>query len=209
MSGSLRAAGSPNGNIFNVLAKENTSLAARRGWVLAGGRSSRMGSDKAFMEIGGRPLALIVAGRLAQVCRSVSIVGDPAAYGPFGLPVVADHFPGRGPLAGIEAALAATDTEWNLIAACDMPALDTAFLETLFGCDADCALPVHPDGKTEPLCAVYHRRILPVIRTALESGVRRVTDALQTLAVRYVPVDSAAPFENLNTPADLRRYLHG
>jgi molybdopterin-guanine dinucleotide biosynthesis protein A len=171
-----------------------------------------MGRDKALLEIGGRPLVLRISEELAKSCASVSIVGDPATYGSLGLPVVADAFPGCGPLAGIEAALAATDAEWNLIAACDMPSIDAGVIETLFAAAADCALPRYPDGRAEPLCSVYRKRCHPAIRRALESGIRKVTDALRLLEdagfhVAYVPVSDPASFANLNTPDDLRRFL--
>ncbi len=175
-----------------------------------------MGTDKALAEVGGRPLALRVAEAVRRTCPRVSIVGDPAKYSHLGLPVIPDSFHGLGPLAGIEAALAATNSDWNLVVACDMPSLDQSLLESLFSMleshpatDPDCVLPVHPDGTVEPLCAVYHRRALPVIRAALESGIRKVTDALRPLAVTYVAAGSAAPYANLNTPEDLRKYLHG
>jgi molybdopterin-guanine dinucleotide biosynthesis protein A len=178
----------------------------RAGWVLAGGKSTRMGSDKALLNLEGAPLILRATGAAAAVCSSVSLVGDPAKYGLLGFPVVADEFAGCGPVAGIEAALHATSADWNLILACDMPALDAPVLELLFTGEADCVLPQYPDGKVEPLCAVYHRRCHPHIRAALEKGVRKVTSALEGLAIRYLPVSSEEPFTNLNTPEDVRRY---
>ncbi len=172
-----------------------------------------MGVDKALAEVGGVPMALRVAEVLGKVCDSVAIVGDPERYSHLGLAVMPDNHPGQGPLAGIEAALASTSADWNLIVACDMPSLDAAYLENLLQILAqkgsDCALPRHPDGKMEPLCAAYHRRSLPSIRAALESGIRKVTDALRPLAVTYVPAGSIESFANLNTPDDLRKYLHG
>ena len=198
-------------NILDILTVSKSNRAA---WILVGGRSSRMGSDKARADSGGRALALRVADKAASVCATVSLVGDPAIYGDMGLPVVADRFPGQGPLGGIEAILTATEIELNLIIACDMPAMDENLLEELFSTDGDCVMPRHDDGKVEPLCAVYQRRCLPVIREALEAGIRKVTDALrlledQGLAIRYIRVSSSAAFANLNTPEDWRRYHHG
>jgi molybdopterin-guanine dinucleotide biosynthesis protein A len=186
----------------------------RAGWVLTGGQSRRMGQDKALIEIKGRPLVLLIADRLRTVCRTVALVGDPARYGSLGLPVVADRFPGFGPLAGIEAALAATTETWNLVVACDMPALDSAVLEQLFGPAADISVPRYESGFVEPLCAVYHRRCHAAILSALEAGTRKITEALEQLAaagftLRYIPVTDPGPFANLNTPEDLRRYKHG
>jgi molybdopterin-guanine dinucleotide biosynthesis protein A len=198
-------------NILDILTSSNSNRAA---WILVGGRSSRMGSDKARADSAGRALALRVADKAAAICSSVSLVGDPAIYGDLGLPVIADRLPGQGPLGGIETILTATEMELNLIIACDMPAIHENLLEELFSTNGDCIVPRHDDGKVEPLCAVYQRRCLPVIREALESGVRKVTDALRSLedhglAIRYIRVSSPSSFANLNTPEDWRRYHHG
>jgi len=172
-----------------------------------------MGTDKALIEVDGQPLVMLAASRLAGLCGTVSIVGDPAKYARFGLPVIPDRFPGEGPLAGIEAALGATKTDWNLIVACDMPALQPGILERLFSTGADCALPEYADHNVEPLCAVYHRRCHTEILTALEQGIRKITDALAHLelnhAITYISVSSAESFANLNTPEELRRYRNG
>lgn len=167
-----------------------------------------MGTDKALLNFSGGPLILHIAEKIG-VFGPAGIVGDPAVYSGFGYPVVPDNFPGAGPLAGIEAVLASTSSEYNLIVACDMPSLDEKILECLFGGEADCTLPRYPDGQIEPLCAVYHRRCHPFIRAALEQGIRKVTDALATVTVRYIAVDCRQSFTNLNTPEDLDQYRHG
>ena len=204
-----------NANILDIPGNSNSNRSA---WILVGGRSSRMGSDKALADSGGRAMALRVADKAAAVCGTVSLVGDPAIYGGLGLPVIADRFPGQGPLAGIEAGLAVSASEPNLFIACDMPAIPETLLEELFAIDSDghgdCVIPRHEDGKVEPLCAVYQRRCHPVIREALEAGIRKVTDALRLLedhglAIRYIRVSSPSSFANLNTPEDWRRYHHG
>lgn len=200
-----------DGTIRGKLANRDNRVGQRAGWVLAGGRSSRMGTDKALLEIDGRPLLLRVADRLSQVCGSVAIIGNPDRYANSGLRVVPDSFPGLGPLAGIEAALAATSAEANLIAACDMPSLDAGNLQALFEAGGDCAIPQHADGKIEPLCAVYQRRCHARVRELLESGIRGVTEALRLLetdgfALRYVQVTARETFANLNTPEDLARF---
>jgi molybdopterin-guanine dinucleotide biosynthesis protein A len=171
-----------------------------------------MGTDKALLELDGTPLIARATAAALEVCGGVSLVGDPAKYGGLGFAVVPDEIQNAGPLAGIEAALRVTAVDWNLILACDMPALDPAILETLFAGiwpDGDCALPANRDGKLEPLCAVYHRRCHDQIRAALRAGVRKITEALTGLAIRYVPVARDDAFTNLNTPEDLRRYRNG
>jgi molybdenum cofactor guanylyltransferase len=211
-----RRNGQLDANISGNLNFPDLTKANRAAWVLVGGRSSRMGADKALAESGGRALALRVADEAATVCESVSLVGDPSIYAELGLPVIADgaDFAGMGPLAGIEAALAATTRDANLILACDIPAVRKNLFEQLFAAGGDCALPRHDNGLVEPLCAVYRRRCRSVIREALEGGIRRVTDGLheltrQGLAIRYVHVSNAASFANLNTPEDWRRYHSG
>jgi len=173
-----------------------------------------MGTDKALIEIGDRPLARRVADEIGRVCGSVSLVGDPARYGNLGRPVIPDRFPGRGPLAGIEAALGKTTAEWNLVVACDMPSLDVSILEELFEAGGDCTVPSYSDGRVEPLCAVFRKRCHAAILEALESGVRKVTEALgrlesKGLCLEYVRVNKADSFANLNTPEDLERFRHG
>lgn len=184
----------------------------RAAWVLVGGRSSRMGTDKAFLNTGKGPLAAQVAAVAAEVCPSVTLVGDPALYASLGLPVVPDNHAGLGPLGGIEAALKTSSAEWNLIVACDMPGLDATLLESLFSAAEtfDCAVPQHPDGRQEPLCAVYSKRCHPAIEAALAAGIRKVTDGLRYgLKVNYVLTDREAAFANWNTPQDIRNHTHG
>ena len=187
----------------------------KAGWILVGGRSTRMGRDKAFLQVDGRALVLRVAETIAPFCDSVTLVGDPAVYSSLGLPVIPDQFPGAGPLAGIEAALRCTTADRNLIVACDMPSLEPSMLAALFAAEGDCAVPEYEDGRLEPLCAVYHRRFHAAVLEALQSGVRAVKDVLRAHlnkerpAVRLIRVSSSAAFANLNTPEDVRKYSHG
>lgn len=177
--------------------------------MLVGGRSRRMGTAKALIEIDHQPLFKRVAAEVGKICGTVSLVGDPGLYGGLGLPVIPDRFPGQGPLAGMEASLQATDVEWNLVVACDMPSLDVSILDALFAAAEgnDGAVPSYSDGRIEPLCAVLHARCHAVILAAVEAGVRKVSDALDRLALRYVPVSSPDSFANLNTPEDLERHV--
>src|SRR6476660_7550396 len=134
-------------------------MKALTAFVLAGGKSTRMGTDKAFLELSGRSL-LTNALELAQsVATEVRIVGDPARFSAFGA-VVQDVYPNRGPLGGIHAALAASDAELNLIIAADLPLLDVRLLKLLIdiagNCDALVTVP-RVAGNYEPLCAVYRK----------------------------------------------------
>lgn len=177
------------------------------GYVLIGGRSSRFGSDKALCTVSGRAMALHVADALRGLTDSVTLVGDPGKYGLLGLPVVPDRFPGAGPLGGIVTALANASSAWILIVACDMPKLSDAPLASLLDPEArsnvQAVLPRTPDGRLQPLCAAYARAALGPLADALQSGTRKVMEAVQTVPWRAVEMEDSAPFVNVNRPSDL------
>ncbi len=189
--------------------------AACAGWVLAGGESSRMGTPKALLEIGGQPLVSRTVGLLAPLCSSVCIVGTPERYRHLGFDVIADERPDFGPLGGILTALAANAAGWNLVVACDLPYLTAEWLRYLLTRAArSSALVVLPESKSgpEPLCAVYHHKAAEAIRAAIHSGVLKVTRALEALAIeRVTPAEIQAfdprgvLFQNLNTREDYQK----
>lgn len=185
------------------------------GFILAGGESSRMGMDKGLLDIDGVPLIVRTARLLDGVDRMVNaatVVGQPETYQRIGLRAIADDWPGCGPLGGIATALRTSDTEWNLIVACDLPYLTREWLQFLAlrarESMADAVVPMSERGA-EPLCAMYHSRCEPAIRGALEQGTRKVTEGLVRLRVEYLePTEwkcfdsDALLFKNMNTPAD-------
>ena len=182
------------------------------GFVLAGGESSRMGRDKAMLEIAGVSLIARAAGLLQSVTGEPKVVASSTLYSSLGFPIVADDWPGCGPLGGIATALRVSNTPWNLIVACDLPYLTKAWLDFLIEralkSTADAVVPMNERGA-EPLCAMYHKKAEERIRTALEGGVRKVTDALARLRVEYVEPDEwkafaseGLLFKNVNSPAD-------
>jgi molybdopterin-guanine dinucleotide biosynthesis protein A len=178
----------------------------RAGYVLTGGKSSRMKRDKALLPVDGATLVERVARAVSHVAGSVTLVGAPDRYAHLGLPVLPDEFPGCGPLSGIHAALAHSSADWNLIVACDMPNLDPAFLSWLFESSeeeaADVLLPAGPSGLPEPLCGVYHKRCLDSAEWALKKGRWKITEAFSSLRVRIVAAPESGVFENVNTPED-------
>src|SRR5579864_2526916 len=182
------------------------------GFILAGGESSRMGRDKALLELSGEALIVRTARLVESASERCTVVGDSVRLEGFELDVIEDEFPGAGPLGGIATALRASEVEWNLIVACDLPYLTRAWLEFLIGravrSDADAVLPMNERGA-EPLCAMYHKRAESAIRAALDRGVRKVTDGLAEVRVEFVEpqewkgFDSdGLLFKNMNSPAD-------
>ena len=191
----------------------NGFTSAFTAFVLAGGRSRRMGTDKAFVLLDGRTLLARALGLALSLTSDVRILGDPAKFASFA-PVVEDLFPGCGPLAGIHAALRSSQTDLNLILAVDMPFLTPALLQYMLGRakDSDSAMATVPRTAQgwQPLCAVYRRDFASIAEKALRAG-RYKIDALFVEAGAQVigepELQSAGfsldLFSNLNTPDDL------
>jgi molybdenum cofactor guanylyltransferase len=181
------------------------------GFVLAGGRSSRMGRDKALLRHWGVPLVVRAAAAVADAAGSVTIVGDPSVYGYFGWPALPDAAPGLGPMGGLLTALEHTRAEWNVVVACDMPEVSPGLLRELLKktvrTRGRCVAPVI-DGRFEPLCAVYRRSALPEVRAAIAAGRLAMRDLLPLLHVVSVTGLDANAFRNVNTPEDWSRYTH-
>jgi molybdenum cofactor guanylyltransferase len=179
---------------------------------LAGGESSRMGRDKALLELGGEPIIVRAARLVESVAGAATVIGDADEYRTLGLSVIGDDWPGAGPLGGIATALRASSAPWSLVVACDLPYLTKAWLDYVVAralrSQADAVLPMSVLGA-EPLCALYHERAEPAIREALTRGTRKVTDALRDLNVETIePAEWKAfdsdglLFKNMNSPAD-------
>src|SRR5512143_2118542 len=131
------------------------------GFVLTGGRSSRMGRDKPLLSIHGSLLIERTAEVVRAAAGNVTLIGAPERYAHLGLPVLPDLVGNCGPICGLHTALKTTGADWNLVVACDMPGLTAAFLSDLLaaakqlGCA--CLVPQTVSG-IHRLCAVYHRR---------------------------------------------------
>jgi molybdenum cofactor guanylyltransferase len=181
--------------------------------VLVGGRSSRMGRDKALLSWNGCPLAKWVAIAAAQSAGTATLIGAPERYSDLGFPVIPDLFPGEGPLGGILTALRHSTAEWNLIVACDMPAIDATLLAHLLDAARqsgdDALLPVTAEGRPQPLCAVYRRTCLAPFEMAFSEGTRKVTTALAAVRCARLPMEEVSQFQNVNTPEDWAAYASG
>ena len=166
-----------------------------------------MGRDKSRLPFHGTDLVSAVAAAVAHAAGSATLVGHSE------LPAIPDRYPGEGPLGGILTALHHTSADWNLIVACDMPEVSAAFLGDLLAhalhSRADVLLPHGPDGRPQPLCAVYHRRALPVLEHHFTRGIRKVTAALQGIPVEPLAVAELSRFQNVNTPEDWAAYAAG
>lgn len=178
------------------------------GVVLVGGKSRRMGRPKALLQVAGKTSIEHVVDALKPLADSIVLAGDAEGLESLGLPSVADSRPGAGPLAGMEAALAAHGRERNVIVACDMPCVTPALFRRLLDevGDFDAAVP-EADGRLHPLCAVYSPACLSEITGHLQAGRNKVLDLVAALRLRVVPLDAAGiPPEtvlNMNSSEDV------
>lgn len=185
------------------------------GVILAGGKSTRMGTDKAFMHIGQVTMIKKIASELGKVFSRILIVSNNP--NPFkkhlGLPVVEDLRLGCGPLGGIHAGLFHAATPYVFITACDMPFIDARLIRILAGACTGYDAVVPKIGEyLEPLFAVYGKSCLSTLEKALDSGYYKVVEFIAFLHVNYI--DEARlkcvsnlkrVFMNINTPRDLYR----
>jgi molybdopterin-guanine dinucleotide biosynthesis protein A len=193
------------------------------GYVLAGGASRRFGTDKALVELGGKPMLARMLGlvdyavsRQELTCKAL-VIGAAEKYDTVWTLCVEDRWPGEGPLGGIVTALLHTrentpESEWNLIVSCDMPFLTADWLrytvERALKSETQVVF-AHSEQGPEPLCACWRTDAVETLQAAFERGVRKVTEGISLLRAEVLDegdwkrFDSAGRlFWNMNTAAD-------
>ena len=194
------------------------------GFILAGGASSRMGTDKARLVLGGQTFVERVATALFAVTNAVRLVANNQAgvqtISDHDLPIVCDVYEQWGALGGLQAALANCRADWAAVVACDLPFVTGELLVRLAGLRAayvDAIAPLQNDGRPQPLCAFYRvSDCLAIAEKLIESGEHRPIALLQSVRARWVAFEELADldgahsfFDNLNTPDDYARALKG
>ncbi len=181
------------------------------GIVLSGGENRRMGTDKAFLKIAGTPLIEHVLRSLKSVFQQIIVVTNaPERYAAYGVQVVSDAFAVRGPLTGIYSGLLKSSDEYNFVAACDMPFLNSRLISYIAGlADGHDIVVPSVGGLLEPLHAVYRRRLIEVIEKEIRQDRRQIRGIFDRAKVRYVTEDeidrfdpARKSFKNLNTPEE-------
>ena len=152
-------------------------------------------------------MVLHVANALGALVSPVTLVGAPETYGALKLPAIPDRVADAGPLGGIVSALEHSRSSWALIVACDMPFLATAalseLLERALHSPAQAIVPRTPDGRLQPLCAIYSKTALGALSDALHGGTYKLSEAFAGLRWEVLTVHDAQPFANVNRPSDL------
>ncbi|HVF22303.1 MAG TPA: molybdenum cofactor guanylyltransferase [Pyrinomonadaceae bacterium] len=172
-----------------------------QGFILAGGQSRRMGRDKSQLLLNNRTFTEKISDTLLQITDSILVVRADR-----------DIYPDWGALGGLHAALAACRREWAIVVACDLPFVTAQLFNYLTSLrdDHDAIVPLQPDQRPQPLCALYRiEPCLPRATEMIETGHRRPRDLLELVNTRWVPFTELRNlhqaekfFVNINTPED-------
>ena len=179
--------------------------------VLAGGRSSRMGTNKSLLSLKGRPIFEHVLERLAPLSVPILIIAnDSAKYRHYALPIFPDVIPNRGSLGGLYSAIYYSQSDYTLCVACDMPFLNTMLLTYLVAQRSGYDLVVpRVGGVIQPFHAVYSKNCLSTIDTCMARGQLQASGFYASLKVRWVEDEEVYAFDpsyhsfiNVNTPEE-------
>lgn len=174
------------------------------GIVIAGGKSSRMGSNKALVMYKGKRLvdnAIQVVQNYTETILISSNVSIPNTI----FSIIPDDIKNIGPIGGLFSSLKASNTDINIVIPCDVPHIETNLYKILIdnSDNVDAVIPRLPNGKLEPLIACYNKSIIPIIEKSINSGDYKLVNLLQKLNVKYIDVANIKQFKNINTPTDL------
>lgn len=173
------------------------------GFVLTGGRSSRMGRDKALLPVGGQTLCEQVGDVVSSVAEQVLLVGHPERYSHLKYECLPDLRPELGPLSGLETALCLEIAEFHVVTSCDVINLKQEWLRALLWEAARgprCVVVEDAAGKVQPLCGVYRSECRETVTRSVSEGRLRMMDLLKELGARTVKIDEVV--SNLNTPEE-------
>ncbi|MBK9938627.1 MAG: molybdenum cofactor guanylyltransferase [Chitinophagaceae bacterium] len=180
--------------------------------ILAGGKSTRMKTEKGLVSFRGKMIVEHVIEALNKITHHIIIVTANPAYKQFGFPCFEDEMQNKGPLGGIYTGLVHSAAQKNLVVGCDMPFLSVDVLSGLVSKsgDEDVLLTEHL-GKAEPLCSVYAKNCIPHFKALLEQNQLKITDALIGLTTRVTSFDKEEwfkgnEFTNINSIDELKKY---
>lgn len=178
------------------------------GIVLAGGKSSRMGTDKGFLKLNGKPFVQYSIDALKPLVSEIIIVSDNTDYDSFGVKRVNDLTKNSGPVAGIYSGLEASDTEYNLILSCDIPLITSEILKKLIKGIDDTSeiIQIESNGKTMPLISLYHESCKTKFLKLLQEGERRLRVVVNTCRTKNIVLkkENTLLTSNINTKEELK-----
>lgn len=176
--------------------------------LLAGGKSSRMGSDKGLVEFRNKPMASHILEVLSTLFSDVIVISNNNSYKNSGFQVFPDSITDKGPAGGIVSAFEHANSEWIFVIACDMPLITTEAILKLYEAknDSEICLPLTKDG-IEPLCGFYHASIQEKLGALIHSDILKMQLIVKKFNLNLVEFDNAENlFLNFNNKADLNTW---
>lgn len=179
------------------------------GVILAGGKSSRMGTDKGLLLLNGKPMVQYVIDALSKVVSKIIIISNNEAYKQFGLDVFPDLVKEKGPVGGIYTALSYSSTESNICVSCDTPFITEKLLNLLIENSANFDITVSRyKDKIHPLIGVYKKSILDTFKKSLDKNQLKLSLVNKNVEYNVVEVEGGEVtemnFYNINTQIDLK-----
>jgi len=180
-------------------------------YLLAGGKSSRMGEDKGLMQFKGKQLAEYAIRVLSSVFPKIVIVTGNICYEGLGVEIINDRISNKGPAGGIHSALFHSAYEKNFITACDMPFITSSAVRYIIerSAEAEITVPVF-DGRMQPLFGVYDTSCLAKWEELVAGGINKIETLVTFFDCKLVDVDSCEFFNekifpNMNSPTDIKK----
>lgn len=178
------------------------------GIILAGGKSSRMGTDKGFLKLNTKPFVQYSIDALKPLVSNVIIVSDHSEYDSLGHRRITDDIKGAGPVSGIYSGLKASKTTYNLVLSCDIPLITTVVLQKLIEAvdEESEIIQAKSNGKTMPLIALYKSNVKNIFKRLLEQDERRLRIAIKACSYKNVVLNEAYQNAtlNVNTKEELK-----
>jgi molybdopterin-guanine dinucleotide biosynthesis protein A len=180
--------------------------------ILAGGKSRRMGTDKAFLHLEGKAFIERILHIAKGLTQDVLVIANTTAYESLGVPVYSDLVEDCGPVGGIYTAMKRVTTPYLLVLSCDIPLLEISVLEHLIAnsisCDANI---LTTQERWQPLTAIYDRRTSPIFKKALDTKKLKLRSLLSSMQLHTIACpDFLIPcLNNINTPDDLKKVRDG
>jgi len=177
--------------------------------ILAGGKSSRIGTDKGMLSINDQTMLEHICKQLRGTFSQILIsAGEIEKYSFAGFEVVRDKISSQGPLMGIASALEASANEINFVVACDIPHIEMDCVRKMLteARGADIVVPTTGDKKYEPLFAIYRKSALDAIKRTLRKGERKISEVFDKCEVKYIDLGKADWLININTLAEYEEF---
>lgn len=178
------------------------------GVIMAGGKSSRMGTDKGLMNFNGKPMVLYTIELLTSIFDTVIISSNSVEYERFGLKCFPDVYKNCGPIGGLHTILQSLKTEFAFVISCDMPLVSTEdVIKIINHCNQFQIVIPLINNMLEPLCAIYSKTLLPEIEERIQSNRYKLADLVEHSNTKYIDFNSEKGFRNFNTKEDFLKQI--